>query len=150
MCAECRLTVFLVEDNPADICLFQEAAAECGLPPDFDVVENGRDALRFLRRQECYAAARRPDVIVMDLNLPIKKGGEVLREISADPGLNTIPVAVLTTADSERHVCELYPPGRCLYFVKPYEFNELVDIVRQIRAHAEAGMRPPGPDSHAG
>jgi two-component system, chemotaxis family, response regulator Rcp1 len=75
-------------------------------------------------------------VIVLDLNLPIKAGQEVLAELASDTDLNTIPVAILTTSTSDRCVCDLYPRGRCLYFTKTDEFKLLQDIVRQIAAHA--------------
>jgi DNA-binding response OmpR family regulator len=75
-------------------------------------------------------------VIVLDLNLPIKNGQAVLKEMAADPELRTIPVAVLTTSTSERWVCNVYPPGRCEYFVKTEDFKKLQTIVGQIAAHA--------------
>lgn len=130
------LTILLVEDNLADVVLFREALESAGVPARVEVVDNGRDPMRFLSRQGRFARAPRPDVIVMDLNLPIRNGQEALREIASDPGLNTIPVAVLTTSTFEECVCEMYPAGRCLYFSKTDEFSRLQDIVRQIAAHA--------------
>ena len=100
------------------------------------VVNDGCDALRFLRRREPFADAPRPDVIVLDLNLPVKSGHEVLLEIASDLDLNTIPVAVLTSSIYEMCVCDQYPKGRCLYFAKTADFTQLQDIVRQIEAHA--------------
>ena len=78
-------------------------------------------------------------MIVMDLNLPVKNGKEVLEEMRADPALCTIPVVILTTSSSEAHLCHAYPNGRCLYFVKTDQFRELQEIVRQIAAHAGGG-----------
>jgi two-component system response regulator len=75
-------------------------------------------------------------VIVLDLNLPVKTGREVLADMMADPQLRTIPVAVLTTSTSERCVCDACPPTRCLYFTKTADFSELQDIVRKIASHA--------------
>jgi CheY-like chemotaxis protein len=132
------LVMLVVEDNPADVVFFREAVEAARLPSAMHVVADGSDALKFLRRQPPFADAPRPDVIVLDLNLPIKNGQEVLVEIAADPELNTIPVAVLTTSTSETCVCDLYPAGRCLYFTKTEEFKRLQEIVRKIAAHASA------------
>ena len=135
------ITMLVVEDNPADVAFFREAVEAAEAPASIHVVGDGNLALQFLRRQAAYADAPRPDVIVLDLNLPIKGGQEVLAEIAADSGLNTIPVAILTTSTSERHVCDLYSRGRCLYFTKTHEFRQLQDIVRQIVNHAHLGAR---------
>jgi CheY-like chemotaxis protein len=131
------LVMLLVEDNPADVAFFKEAVADAQLEATIHVVGDGDKALRFLRRQAPYADASRPDVIVLDLNLPTRSGQEVLVEVAADTELNTIPVAILTTSTSERCVCDLYPSGRCLYFTKTDEFERLQDTVRQIAAHAQ-------------
>jgi CheY-like chemotaxis protein len=130
------LRMFLVEDNPADIAFFQEALEESGVRAVLEYVENGRDALRYLRRLEPFKEAAAPEIIVLDLNLPIKNGREVLLDISQDPQLSRIPVAVLTTSDSDMNICALYPDGRCIYFTKPLEFSRLVEIVQQIAGHA--------------
>jgi DNA-binding response OmpR family regulator len=76
--------------------------------------------------------------MILDLNLPVKSGQEVLREMAADSGLNTIPVAVLTTSSADAGVCALYPPGRCRYFTKTDDFKSLREIVRDVAAHALA------------
>ena len=103
------------------------------------MVSNGEDALRFLRRQPPFADAPRPDVVVMDLNVPVKNGKELLADMMVEPPLRTIPVAILTTSSSDGHLCESYTPGRCLYFTKTDEFDQLQDRVRQIVAHAGTG-----------
>jgi CheY-like chemotaxis protein len=128
--------VLVVEDNPADVVFFREALEAAPLPATLHVVANGNDVLGFLRRQAPFADAPRPDIIVLDLNLPILSGQEVLVEMAADPELSTIPVAILTTSTSERCACDLYTQGRCVYFVKTHRFDELRDIVRQIADHA--------------
>jgi two-component system, chemotaxis family, response regulator Rcp1 len=134
------IEILLVEDNPGDARLTKEAMKASGIEARVDVVGNGEDAMRFLCRQQPFSQAPRPDVLVLDLNLPGKNGHEVLLEVASDPALNTIPVAILTGSKSETCVCETYPPGRCLYFVKTPEFRELQEIVRQIAALAsEAG-----------
>ena len=131
-----ELVVLLVEDNPADVVFFEEAIQAAQVPAKLHIVGDGADAMRFLRRQGSHGDAPRPDVIVLDLNLPIKNGQAVLKEMAADPELRTIPVAVLTTSTSERWVCNVYPPGRCEYFVKTEDFKKLQTIVGQIAAHA--------------
>jgi CheY-like chemotaxis protein len=128
--------MLIVEDNPADVVFFREAVEATGTPVVLHAVTNGEDAMRYLRREAPFADAPRPAVIVLDLNLPIKNGQEALVEMASDTQLNTIPVAVLTTSTSEVCVCDLYPPGRCLYFTKTHDFRQLQDIVRQIAAHA--------------
>jgi CheY-like chemotaxis protein len=132
------MEILLVEDNLADVVFFREAVHAARVEATLQVVSNGEDAIRFLRRQGPYAQAPRPDVIVLDLNLPMKNGREVLLEMEADPTLREIPVAVLSTSISETHVVSTYTPGLCTYFVKTDEFNRLQDIVRQIAAHARA------------
>jgi CheY-like chemotaxis protein len=132
------MAMLLVEDNLADVVFFREAAHAARLDAKVEVVSNGEDAMRFLRRQGPYAQSDRPDILVLDLNLPMRNGREVLVEMAADPDLREIPVAVLTTSISETHVVSAYTPGLCTYFVKTDEFKRLQDIVRQIAAHAAA------------
>ena len=133
------IDILLVEDNPGDVLLTKEAMKASGIEARVEVVRNGEeDAMRFLCRQQPFSQAPRPDVLVLDLNLPGKNGHEVLSEVASDPVLKTIPVAILTSSTSETCACETYPPGRCLYFVKTPEFRQLQEIVRQIAAHARA------------
>jgi two-component system, chemotaxis family, response regulator Rcp1 len=131
------LSMLLVEDNLADVVFFREALRAAALEAKVDVVVDGDDLFRFLRGQGPYAQASRPDVIVLDLNLPKKSGRDVLLEITADAALRTIPVAVLTTSMSEENVVDLYTPGLCAYFVKTNDLKELQGIVRQIASHAQ-------------
>lgn len=131
------LIMLVVEDNLADVVLFQEAVEFTQTPAALHVVSDGGDAMRFLLRRDRYAEAPRPDVIVLDLNLPIKNGKEVLVEMASDPELNTIPVAILTTSTAETCVCDVYPKGRCLYFTKTDDFSRLQEIVSKIVAHAK-------------
>lgn len=126
------VVILIAEDNLADVVFFQEALEVTQIPATVHVVGDGRDAMRFLMRQGRFDDAPRPDRVVLDLNLPIKRGDEVLAAMSADPELNTIPVTILTTSTSEACVCEMYPPGRCQYFSKTADFKELQDIVRRI------------------
>jgi DNA-binding response OmpR family regulator len=137
-CETRPLLMLLVEDNPADVLFLREAVEAAGITATLEVVSNGEDALRFLLRQPPFADAPRPDVLVMDLNVPMKNGKELLADMMVEPALRTIPVAILTTSGSEAHLCESYTPGRCLYFTKTAEFQQLQDRVRQIAAHARA------------
>jgi CheY-like chemotaxis protein len=132
------LAILLVEDNLADVVFFREALHAARLDATVEVVANGEDAMRFLRHEGPFAESARPDVIVLDLNLPAKNGREVLVEMEADFALREIPVAILTTSMSETHLVSSYTPGRCAYFVKTDEFKRLQDIVRQIASHAAA------------
>lgn len=136
------LVVLLAEDNRADVAFFQEAARANQTAVDLHIVVNGDEALRFLRQEPPFDHAPRPDIVVLDLNLPFKNGQEVLVGMASDPTLNTIPVAVLTTSTSEACVCDVYPKGRCLYFTKTDDFKRLQDIVRNIAAHARKTMKP--------
>ena len=128
--------MLLAEDNPADVVFFNEAVADSHTPARIYVVGNGADVLRFVQRQEPFTDAPRPEVIVLDLNLPVRNGKDVLVDLMKQPLLRTIPVAILTTSTSEKHVCGAYSPGRCVYFVKTDEFAKLKDIVREIAAYA--------------
>lgn len=133
---EAALVVLVVEDNPGDVLLLSVAVDQTGIDARVCVVGDGDDATDFLARRGCHAAAPRPDLIVLDLNLPIKDGREVLAEIMADPVLHDIPVAVLTTSKSESDVCDGYTRGRCRYFVKTGDFEELVETVRRMEQFA--------------
>ena len=124
--------MLIVEDNPADVVFFREAVKAAETPAALHVVDNGADAIRFLSRQGPFAHVPRPDVVVLDLNLPVKNGKNVLEEMMAEPALRMIPVAILTTSNSESHLCGAYTSGRCLYFVKTDDFQRLQEIVGQI------------------
>lgn len=132
------LVMLLVEDNPADVSFFNEAVEATMTPLAVHVVGDGGAAMRFLRRQPPFEDAPRPDVVVLDLNLPIRRGDEVLAEMAADPQLQMTPVAILSTVNSETQVCGVYPSGRCICFVKTADFGRLQDIVGQIASHAKA------------
>lgn len=135
------LVFLLVEDNPADVFMFKEAVETVQAPVVVHSVPHGQEALQFLHREAPFADAPRPDLIVLDLNLPVMSGQEMLVKMMSEPELQSIPVAILTTSTSEECVCDLCPPGRCLYFTKTDEFKLLQDIVRQIVRHARLGAR---------
>jgi CheY-like chemotaxis protein len=131
------LVMLVVEDNPADVLFLEEAVEASRTPAKMHVVGDGSDAMKFLRRQAPHIGAPRPDVIVLDLNVPVKSGREVLAEMAADSELQTIPIAILTTSTSETWVCDLYPAGRCKYFNKTEQFHLLQEIVKKIADHAD-------------
>lgn len=138
MSDDSAVVILMAEDNPADVVFFQEAAEAIQAEADLRVVNNGARALQFLRRESPYHDAPRPDVVVLDLNLPLKTGREVIAAMAGDPAINGIPVAVLTTSESESHVCDLYCAGRCLYFTKTDDFSRLQEIVKSIMSHSKA------------
>jgi len=124
--------LLLVEDNPADILITREAFADFKITNTLHVVEDGEEAMAFLRREEPYANAPRPDLILLDLNLPRKNGREVLAEIKADPQLKYIPVIVLTTSQSEDDVLRAYGEGASCYIVKPVGFQNFAQAIKEI------------------
>ena len=127
------IDILLVEDSPTDVLIAREALTEARLLNTIHVVEDGVDALAFLRRQGRFADAPRPDLILLDLNLPRKNGREVLAEIKNDPALKSIPVVVLTTSSAEEDIIRSYSLHANCYVVKPVEFDNFVKAVQSIR-----------------
>jgi two-component system response regulator len=127
------IEILLVEDSPTDVLITQEALREAKLLNTIHVVEDGVEALAFLRNEGQYHDARRPDLILLDLNLPRKNGREVLAEIKSDPALKSIPVVVLTTSHAEQDVLKAYDLYANCYVVKPVEFANFVTAVQSIR-----------------
>ncbi|OKH23870.1 response regulator [Hydrococcus rivularis NIES-593] len=125
-------TIFLVEDNKADIRLIEEAFKSNPIPHQMVTVRNGADAMAYLRREGEYVNAPRPDLILLDLNLPRKDGREVLAEIKADPHLRRIPVVVLTTSRNEDDVFQSYDSNVNCYISKSRNLAELFKIVQGI------------------
>jgi chemotaxis family two-component system response regulator Rcp1 len=124
--------VLLVEDNPGDIRLTKEALREGRLLNNVSVVADGVEALLFLRRQGKYAQAPKPDLILLDLNLPKKDGREVLAEIKADPNLRRIPVVVLTTSAAEEDILRTYDLHANCYITKPVDLEQFLRVVKSI------------------
>ena len=128
-----RLADFLlVEDNPGDVRLTQEALKSHKVQNNLHVVTDGEEAMLFLRRQGKYKDAPRPDVILLDLNLPKKDGREVLAEIKSDPLLKTIPVVVITSSEAEQDVIRSYDLNANCYVTKPVNFDQFVKVVQSI------------------
>jgi CheY-like chemotaxis protein len=126
------IEVLLVEDDPGDVLLIQEAFADNKLLNNLSVVNDGEQALAYLRREGEYAQATRPDLVLLDLNLPRKDGREVLAEVKGDEALRTIPIVVLTTSEAEEDVLRSYQLHANAYVPKPVDFERFVAIVRQI------------------
>lgn len=124
--------ILLIEDNPGDVRLVEEALRENKLLNNLSVARDGVEALAFLRRAGKYAAAARPDLILLDLNLPRKSGHEVLREVKADDNLKRIPVVVLTTSEAEDDILDTYNHHANCYVTKPIGLVQFVEIIRQI------------------
>jgi CheY-like chemotaxis protein len=126
------ISVLLVEDDPGDVLLIREAFADYKVGNVLTVASDGVEAMRFVRGQGEYAGAERPDLVLLDLNLPRKSGAEVLEEIKSDPELSTIPVIVLTTSEAEEDVMRSYRMHANAYITKPVDFDRFRDIVHQI------------------
>jgi CheY-like chemotaxis protein len=124
--------ILLVEDNAGDVRLTQEALKEGNVRNNLSVARDGVEAVAFLRRQGPYAQVARPDLILLDLNLPRKDGRAVLREIKADPVLGVIPVVVLTTSRSEDDVLSTYGLHANCYIIKPMELDQFMAVIRSI------------------
>ena len=126
------IEILLVEDNPGDARLTIEAMREAKVRNRMHVVEDGVEAMEFLRRQGRYGDAPRPDLILLDLNLPRKDGREVLAEVKADPALKRIPVVILTTSRAEEDVLRAYELHANCYVTKPVDLAQFMKIVGQI------------------
>jgi CheY-like chemotaxis protein len=121
------IAVLLVEDDPGDVVLIQEAFEHNKVRNRLHCVGDGVEAMQFLR-----SATERPDLILLDLNLPRKDGREVLAEVKADPELRSIPVVVLTTSQAEEDILHSYNLHANAYVTKPVDFNRFIEVVRQI------------------
>lgn len=124
--------VLLVEDSPTDAMIIREILEQVSARSRLHVVEDGMQALEFLRREGAYGAAPRPDLILLDLQLPRKSGHEVLDEIKADEHLRTIPVVVLSSSREERDIAEAYRAFANSYVTKPLDYEEFAEAVRLI------------------
>jgi two-component system, chemotaxis family, response regulator Rcp1 len=126
------IDILLVEDNPGDVRLTIEALRESKVRNNLHVARDGVEALAFLRREGSHAQVVRPDLILLDLNLPRKDGREVLAEIKADPQLHTIPVVVLTTSHAEQDVLQTYELQANCYITKPVDLEQFITVVKSI------------------
>ncbi len=145
-----EVTILLVEDNPGDVLLTKKALERNELSNELHVVEDGEQALAFLRREGRYADAPRPDLVLLDLNLPRKDGREVLEEVKSDEDLQQIPVVVMTSSDDEQDVLQAYHNHANGYVTKPVDLEQFMKVVRcverfwlSIVRRPPRGKRPP-------
>ncbi|HEX9996634.1 MAG TPA: response regulator [Abditibacterium sp.] len=124
--------ILLVEDSPTDVLLAKEALGQAQVINNLHVVSDGIEAMQYLRRQAPFDDAVRPDLVLLDLNLPRKDGREVLAEIKADIDLRTIPVVVLTTSKAEEDISRAYGLHANCYVAKPVDFERFSEVVRAI------------------
>ena len=126
------IEILLVEDNPGDVRLTQEAFRENKIRNRLNVVQNGEEAMNYLRKKGQYENAAKPGLIMLDLNLPRKDGREVLAEIKSDPDLRRIPVVILTTSESEDDVHRTYSLHANCYITKPVDMQQFVKVVEAV------------------
>jgi two-component system, chemotaxis family, response regulator Rcp1 len=126
------IDILLVEDSPSDVLMTREALQSTELVNRLWVVQDGVEALAYLRRQEKFVKATRPDLILLDLNLPRKDGREVLAEIKADQDLKSIPVVVLTTSRSDEDILKAYGLHANCYIAKPVDFQSFFNIMQSL------------------
>jgi two-component system, chemotaxis family, response regulator Rcp1 len=126
------IEILLVEDSPGDVRLTREALRDAKVQNTLHVVADGIDATAFLSREGKYAYAPRPDLILLDLNLPKKSGREVLEEIKLDPNLKSIPVVVLTTSSADEDILRSYQLHANCYITKPVDLEQFLKVVKSI------------------
>jgi CheY-like chemotaxis protein len=124
--------VLLVEDNEDDVMLTLEALEDSRVRMEIHVVPDGLSAMAFLRREDIYTDRPRPDLILLDLNLPLMDGREVLKKIREDPDLTDIPVVILTTSEDEGDILKAYELHANCYISKPVDFSQFTEIIKQI------------------
>lgn len=127
-----RLRILLADDDQADVFMMREILAELALEIDMAVVENGLEAMAYLRNQGPYADAPRPDMVLLDLNMPKMDGRQVLKAIRADEKLATLPVLILTTSEAHFDINTCYESGSNAYFQKPFGMDPMMDLLQKI------------------
>lgn len=127
------IEILLVEDNPGDVRLTQEAVREAKIRNTLNVVNDGEQAIAYVRRQGTYTDRPRPDLILLDLNLPRKDGREVLQELKSDPDLHRIPVVVLTSSEAEQDILSTYDLYANAYVTKPVDLEQFMHAVSSIQ-----------------
>ena len=126
------IEILLAEDNPGDVRLTEKALDHGNIINNLHVVKNGVEALQFLRQDGEFSDKPRPDLVLLDLNMPKKDGREVMEEMKGDPSLRRIPVVVLTSSEAEEDVVRSYELNANAYLTKPVDFDGFVDIVKRI------------------
>jgi CheY-like chemotaxis protein len=126
------LRVLIVDDDPGDVLMIQEALQIRGVAKIVDVVGDGEEAIEFLHRRDRHRDAVRPDVILLDLNMPRMDGREVLAQVKADAGLSAIPIVVLTTSSVDSDIAASYQLHANAYIAKPIDLDDFIDAVRHV------------------
>jgi len=126
------IEILLVEDNPGDVRLVREVFKDAKVANNISVAEDGVEAMAFLRKEGKFADSVRPDLVLLDLNLPKKDGREVLTEIKTDDALKRIPVIVLTTSSAEEDIMKSYSAYANSYITKPINLSQFIEVVRSI------------------
>jgi two-component system, chemotaxis family, response regulator Rcp1 len=126
------IDILLVEDSPSDVLLTREALRDARIANDLSVARDGEEAMEYLRQEGEHSGKGRPDIVILDLNLPRMNGREVLREIKGDDALRRIPVIILTTSSSDRDIGECYDSHANCFLTKPIDFEEFIDVVRSM------------------
>ncbi|MDT0527837.1 response regulator [Micromonospora sp. DSM 115977] len=124
--------ILVVDDDPGDVLMIEEALADSDVEKVIDVVSDGQEAMEFLRREGRHTDARRPDVILLDLNMPRMDGRQVLGEVKNDEDLRTIPIVVLTTSNADTDIVGSYTLQANAYVTKPIDLDDFNDVVRRI------------------
>jgi len=129
-----RIEILLVDDNSDDVTLTFEAFKESGIPSSISAVRNGEEALDYLHRRGAFDRASRPNLILLDLNLPGKSGSEVLKDIKSDESLKAIPVVILTTSRDDADIAESYRLHANCFITKPVDLERFLDVVKTIES----------------
>ncbi|GGM28996.1 MULTISPECIES: response regulator [Micromonospora] len=124
--------ILVVDDDPGDVLMIEEALADSDVDKVIDVVSDGQEAMEFLRREGRHSGAARPDVILLDLNMPRMDGRQVLGEVKQDEDLRTIPIVVLTTSNADTDIVGSYTLQANAYVTKPIDLDDFNDVVRRI------------------
>jgi CheY-like chemotaxis protein len=143
------IEILLVEDSATDVMLAKEALGEAKVHNNLSVVKDGVEAMAFLRKEHSYAEVPRPDLILLDLNMPRKDGREVLAEVKADDDLKNIPVVILTTSQAEQDVLQAYGLHANCYISKPVDFEQFANVVQAIEQFWFTVVLLPSPGSNA-
>jgi CheY-like chemotaxis protein len=138
------IDVLLIEDDPGDELITREAFEHNKIKNNLHVAHDGEEGLDFLYRRGGYSEAPRPDLILLDLNLPKRDGRQVLAEVKGDPDLRRIPIVVLTTSEAEEDVLRSYDLHANAYVTKPVDFDRFVEVIRQIDEFFISVVRLPG------
>jgi chemotaxis family two-component system response regulator Rcp1 len=144
------IEILLVEDNPGDVRLTEEIFKEAKISNTLHVVRDGIEALDFLRKKGGYKKKQRPDLILLDLNLPRMDGHEVLKEVKADNDLRSIPIVILTISEAEKDILKAYTNHANCYINKPVKLNEFIEVMKSIEDFWLTIVKLPGEVSEDG